>query len=533
MKLLLVLLVLTITGAFGVAHEDSQIQNAEPRRLRAAQDRNPATFASLLAKIQKTSSAPKSAVPKKVTLDEINGIEKSIVSLISKGPITEDIVSFVDSVFNITVEQLKPAVLAQLSLIQRELNSSYAQVQECAGSLGCALSDVQTQFDNVVRSKVKLQQCVWSSLANAGLAGSSTRLQDIDWDYVSFQLNQKGLGMNNLASYISGDFAGSNSQKCLSDAARAVTEYTCKEKDRRCRDYKDFNGLNEFVSCASNSPEFVSSSVNSSCKDSRGRACCKNPDALTCNSVHQYGTAGDYYQSMYDYWDAMIKDWEASYKECSTWCSYCSGNLTECPDARVNHVCPASPDHRLNAASNQGPSMVVHHACEPIQVEMDSQACQATQQSIASCTEYDCCFNRTRASLNEKRKNICDKGGDVTVLQHEWYGVLRVECLLTALKLPSEVMKKAAVDVCTRKTVKDYDLSIIAVKACEFGEAKYEAATHPHCKGAMNLTNYENISGTPAYRAKYYEGLSRSKPCISQCCVSPPLPWKPLASNLK
>jgi hypothetical protein len=168
---------------------------------------------------------------------------------------------------------------------------------------------------------------------------------------------------------------------------------------------------------------------------------------------------------------------------------------------------------------------------------MDKVSCASTQYQIDACSQYDSCFLSSNRSFATAYSSICGAGGELDSLKQEFYGVLRIQCILDALTQndgPSNGVlaspKHDAISACIRKTMDSYqsELSQFNIPECTTLSSPWPsslASQAPGCLAAGNVQFNVNCSGTQAYAARYYNGITYPQTCTSQCCYNLPRPY--------
>lgn len=170
---------------------------------------------------------------------------------------------------------------------------------------------------------------------------------------------------------------------------------------------------------------------------------------------------------------------------------------------------------------------------------MDETACSRGQLLGKTCKDYDCCYDYINMSLSNEWEPICrnDSSGVLFSLQEEYYGILRIECLINALGMPDD-QRAAAVDACAAKDRASYAAQLPNIAECTDLSFWPQHADYSECNEAstQHPSMDEDISGTDAYRVKYYgplEGQARFyQTCSSQCCYQLPDPPAPACPDV-
>lgn len=167
---------------------------------------------------------------------------------------------------------------------------------------------------------------------------------------------------------------------------------------------------------------------------------------------------------------------------------------------------------------------------------MDDTACSQGRQQVKACKDYDCCYDYVNMSLSEEWEPICrnDASGIYLNLREQYYGVLRIECLIDALGR-NDSERQAAIDVCKAKDRNSYAAQLPVIPECTNSSFWPQHRDYSECKeaGTLDPTTDEDVSGTDAYRAKYYYPLTPRyyQTCTSQCCYQLPDPPFPTCQD--
>lgn len=163
---------------------------------------------------------------------------------------------------------------------------------------------------------------------------------------------------------------------------------------------------------------------------------------------------------------------------------------------------------------------------------MDETACSQGRQQVKTCKDYDCCYDYVNMSLYQEWEPICrnDNTSIHFKYREQYYGVLRIECLIDALGKPDS-QRLAAVNNCTARNRSFYLPDLPVIPECTNSSFWPQHRQYSECKepGTLDPTTDADVSGTDAYRAKYYYPLTPRyyQTCTSQCCYQLPDPPAP------
>jgi len=193
---------------------------------------------------------------------------------------------------------------------------------------------------------------------------------------------------------------------------------------------------------------------------------------------------------------------------------------------------------------------------------MDAKACWQTKKTIDTCYLYDICYQEKNTTFYETKEATCGPDGLLEQLKVEYYGVLRIECILKALRLnkypaeeyephfhdvipslmpedaqPENDARMDAIDECVEKAMVDYEPILCPIfcqlYGCNMTEPVYNVLLHSQAAGVGGVDQYEsecevvrlppsslNMSGAAAYPPYWYDKVV-PKNCKADCCVDP------------
>jgi len=196
---------------------------------------------------------------------------------------------------------------------------------------------------------------------------------------------------------------------------------------------------------------------------------------------------------------------------------------------------------------------------------MDAKACWQTKKTIDTCKLYDICYQEKNITFYETKEGICGPDGQLEQLKIEYYGVLRIECILKALRLntypaeeyephfhdvmnystplmpkddnPDADARMDAIDECVEKAMVDYEPILCPIfchlHGCNMTEPIYNVLMHSQDSAVGGVGRYDrecevarlppsslNMSGAAAYPPYWYDKVV-PKNCKADCCVDP------------
>jgi len=105
-------------------------------------------------------------------------------------------------------------------------------------------------------------------------------------------------------------------------------------------------------------------------------------------------------------------------------------------------------------------------------------------------------------------------------LKNQWYGVLRMECLVAVLNSTDQI-RAAAIDACKALGRTHYDQAIdeaIWLPGCSnYTKEPHIASTDPFCETLKEPYSNMNMSGVEVYEDYWYSGFIPGN-CVSDCC---------------
>jgi len=143
--------------------------------------------------------------------------------------------------------------------------------------------------------------------------------------------------------------------------------------------------------------------------------------------------------------------------------------------------------------------------CRTDQAAFEDRACEIHRNF--TCTGFNSCINRTwQAYADARQEGVDNQPG----LQAEWRALLRIECLLNALKQDASQVG-AAIDVCKQSVFSDAEV-ILTFHGV--------APAKPTCAAPTDMQ-----PGTALFGSRWYPSLPLNTPaetCASSCCSNRP-----------
>lgn len=172
--------------------------------------------------------------------------------------------------------------------------------------------------------------------------------------------------------------------------------------------------------------------------------------------------------------------------------------------------------------------------CSAMQTTLDRTACDVTLQYLSACNTYNACYLQAATAYNNTWYQVCPDQANLGYLREEYYAILRINCLVTAIQTASStsVSLATSLQVCNAKTMDSPDyaaaLQIFNIDACHNGWPVETASSNYYCKNLMNLQTYATCAGSPMYAGTYYSNLAYPAVCTASCCVNPPSNYLPV-----
>jgi len=131
-------------------------------------------------------------------------------------------------------------------------------------------------------------------------------------------------------------------------------------------------------------------------------------------------------------------------------------------------------------------------------------------------------------SFYDEKEAICSDEGTFWELKIEYYGVLRIECIIAALEYSTYKERMNAIDTCIEKRMVDYEPRLWMFQqlyGCNMTEPIYNVpyvGLFPdyidECELARLPPTALNMSGTIPYEQYWYDAVT-PKTCSSECCA--------------
>jgi len=155
-------------------------------------------------------------------------------------------------------------------------------------------------------------------------------------------------------------------------------------------------------------------------------------------------------------------------------------------------------------------------------------SCEQGKIQIEACKAYDCCYDYNNATLFQEWDPICRSGVILEGLRTEYLWVLRIDCLINALK-QNDSSRPTAINACQAATESSYESERSNVTIAECSWTWPQKVIYAQCSevGTLNPTSNGDMSGTLSYMTSYYGALSYFETCTSTCCYNLPDPPAP------
>lgn len=461
-------------------------------------------------------------------------------------------------ILNITEKEMKPAVVRRAAQGRQDLLDARTAFVTCENNTNDELIEPNLQRDRLVVLKQEMEACVWGqfdimypvnentnannpSIGRSASIANGTKLGNISYtdlscDSVANPYFCCAWPNGYDGSYVAGVY-GSSASVILVSTTTSTTTPACEDTLTKCNGAKTACQNWENTHYMDNSMDQINDNVFPTSKE------CDRRD---------FSSVGQYLLAMKEYWKNSRTQadigWEPMYCFCDAQLAICNAAQASCPhdgsripsvtfyDARwygrVNYSCgsnfstiapstTASPGTTTTILTTTT-STTYAHFCQRFQAELDHTACNQTNQRVSACSTFPPCYTAANSSYNLTFERICSyPNGDKYGVQNEYYGLLRMECVLDALfRNPDTPTILAAVGICVNKTIEDYNLSAVAIDECDL---PWPACDLPSdCEPVVNVSSYRDVSGTVAYQSYYYENLRCPAPCLSSCCASLP-----------
>mmetsp|Transcript_34710 Transcript_34710/g.63049 ORF Transcript_34710/g.63049 Transcript_34710/m.63049 type:complete len:462 (+) Transcript_34710:73-1458(+) len=394
---------------------------------------------------------------------ELNSMEVMLSAMASR-KVTPGTQTFVSHVLNITEGHMKVSILSQLKEQRTLLLANRESTRRCAHDLGPSLLKAAEVRNGLRSLRTNLGSCA-----------------------AALEITKMGPEV---------------------DPQCHLTALTCERAEKLCDQWQS----SEDVALFDTAPD---------------------PDSSKCDVFTGYKSVGDYYKNMHEYWAAMVEDFMVQKAKCDIWAVWCQGNQSVCgiqpepgpfppcggedfPEA--HHICGL----QLPPGEPAEPPSVL--ACQSEQDELDRAACKQASMRLAACEAYKTCYASANATLQASWEDSCLPQGLLAALRHQYYGVLRIECLVHAIS------GHVSIDQCKKRSIHDYDLKMFDLADCRAGWIQDESSSEPDCKVAASAATDRNTPGTQAYKNFYYAPLKGNAfACVAECCVTPLENFLPLS----
>jgi len=204
----------------------------------------------------------------------------------------------------------------------------------------------------------------------------------------------------------------------------------------------------------------------------------------------------------------------------TTYMQYCSDDVL--PPITATYTTTTTTTATTTTTS---PCIHCQTQCNDEQEEMDRVACNQTVQRVSQCQAYSNCITHdNHVSNSTVWWNICGyPNGDRYGLRSEMYGLLRIECVMSALYYNTSAEINASIMECRSRDQSYYwQRGIVEVDIVECDNHSIPDNTSTNCTDVENVSSYQDVSGTAAYESYYYQHIKYPAPCLSDCCLALP-----------
>eukprot|EP00931_Biecheleriopsis_adriatica_P114040 TRINITY_DN8942_c0_g1_i3.p1 TRINITY_DN8942_c0_g1~~TRINITY_DN8942_c0_g1_i3.p1 ORF type:complete len:523 (-),score=73.80 TRINITY_DN8942_c0_g1_i3:193-1611(-) len=470
-------------------------------------------------------------------------MEKTLLAL-ARLKTTPGQLSVIESIRNITENSMKPTILSQLQAASDRLAAANASFTTCSDTLSTSLAGAQALKSELAGLKTGFENCVSNMLQDTsgqydgnpyvsgpsgcvtgGLAACSAAAAATAQTLTS-GANTSGVSLGQSGITWTSTFC--DTKYCpLTEAACALANIWCtsfRATDSALTiDSPSAGSTSPLNTYSSASTEYCHSATPSEIADPSGEA---------------------YFERMAQYWRGWVAKWETANCNCITYSAWCRRNITQCPGAEpTGLICP-SPESELTASNldtsictattvTTSSPLPVSVPCKQEQDSLDDKACTYGKNKSSACTVYNFCYTSANQSMNSAYGEVCGSQGLLDQLKTQYYGVLRIECILDAISQNTTGQRSAAVTSCQSKTIADYNLSVIYIAACSDMLSAWPtdaAKDNADCIAASNFSSDADVSGSMPYADKYYVNIANPQTCVSECCTALPSNYVPIST---
>eukprot|EP00440_Ansanella_granifera_P041231 gb/GFBE01044714.1/.p1 GENE.gb/GFBE01044714.1/~~gb/GFBE01044714.1/.p1 ORF type:complete len:578 (+),score=133.95 gb/GFBE01044714.1/:1-1734(+) len=194
-----------------------------------------------------------------------------------------------------------------------------------------------------------------------------------------------------------------------------------------------------------------------------------------CNN--RIGNAGDHYLNLYEYWDQYLEWYD--------------GNISFCRDLKLKVDNLTVKCHNLTAVHERK-----RKACNNLQGKLDTNSCGFVQVSEGGCEEFTTCNSTATANFYAVNQSVA---AQEQALKQEWRAVLRIECLLDALR--ADNITGELIDACIATTYSLHEISINYTSPPDL---------EANCSICTNLTAYVPV--TQHFYQRHFKDLPPEAP---------------------
>jgi hypothetical protein len=506
--------------------------------------------AALQATLEKKGSA--------LSLSHLQGMEEALVALVLEKA-SPAVNAAVGQIMNIIETSMKPLVVERYNVKRTELLASYSSYSYCQTVLNTGLTSPDADLARLQTLKTQLETCVWgeynttypeSSNPNNPAVGrgaspsDGNKLSNVTYSALSCAWDSNPYlcgGWPNTydpAYPYSIDATTSEPTTTMTTTICEATRSVCQGAKTACQawenrhyidndadqintlddpsttecDRRDFQSVGQYLLAMR---EYWNNSIFQSPNGWIPMKCQCDVELRQCQEAHLNCSEPDYTIDRYSSFYAPR--WQD--KMNTTYMQYCSDDYL--PPLTATYTTTTTTTVTTTTTS---PCVHCQTDCRSIQEEMDTIACNQTIQRVEQCGLYTTCVDSGDHWTNDSvYSEICGSpNGHRYGLVNEYYGILRIECVMNALYYNTSAEINASIMACRSVGASYYSSTLMSVNITECDNPSIPGNTSENCSELVNMSSYPNVSGTAAYESYYYEHLHNPAPCLSSCCTSLP-----------
>eukprot|EP00930_Biecheleria_cincta_P024552 TRINITY_DN1755_c0_g1_i4.p1 TRINITY_DN1755_c0_g1~~TRINITY_DN1755_c0_g1_i4.p1 ORF type:complete len:574 (+),score=75.31 TRINITY_DN1755_c0_g1_i4:78-1799(+) len=502
----------------------------------------------------------------RMSYNQLRGMEDAVVKMVMKKKASPGTNKAVLQILNMTENIMRPAVERRAEQARQDLRAAKMGFTVCTNNTAAALAEPDRQRDRLAGLKAALESCVWGvydflypasthannpSIGRSASISSGTKLGNVTYaslscgsganPYLCPAAPQCGWPSNYDGSYLPGVYGGGGSVTL--GPTTTTTTHICDDTLTKCNAAR--------TACQDWENKHYMNNQRDQINDN------ESPTSKECDR-RDFQSVGQYLLAMKTYWKNARTQapwgWEPMKCFCDQQLATCQAAQQSCPHegsripsvgfynarwiGKVNWTCVSNYTTSYVPTTAAGTtttgttgtgtvtttSTTTGNFCHGVQTEMDHVACNQTNGRINACRPFASCYGMANSTFNATWQRICSyPNGDKYGVRNEYYGLLRMECVLKALfsnfGTPAIM---AAVKVCVNKTIEDYESNLTVVAITECDHTWPGCSVPAGCEPVLNVSSYRDSSGTAEYRGYYYKNLQCPAPCLSSCCVAQP-----------